>query len=211
VLGYRGLSDIQNNEERIEATAKQASDTAQQAQKLVAEANLKLQSTSAAETKFQQQVQVNEDMLSGLRAEQTRLANEQASLTLQYAELKKTSDIIGRKQTELAKNQEINASSLSNSLSLSSKIGGIISGTSNTPFITSIVVGKDSTSIKGFGFGPEAGRVFMNLGRPSVLGASYQIWSAARIQLRFQRPPFSVGARPRLFAGFLRFTWWRQQ
>jgi|ERR1700722_14426860 hypothetical protein len=154
VLGYRGLSDIETNRKKVEGIAGQVEIDAAKAETVVKDVSDTIHSSQQAVGQFKQQVQENQDLLTGLQS-------SQAALRSDYEGLRATSSQIEAKQRELFKNQELTSSSLSSSISFTSGLGNIVSQELNVPLIRSVTFSTQTMTIEGFGFG-SSGRIFVS-------------------------------------------------
>jgi hypothetical protein len=169
-LGFRGLSDIQSNREKFEATSGQAA-------KLLADVTAKFESIKKEEEGFREQiadnatvVQQNKTVLVGFKSDLNGLERKQGELRATEAQL--TTNLTGLSgqvqdlSSNLAAASRSFSASLSSSLSFTTGIGDVLSTSLNVPIITSVVVSADGgLSIQGLGFG-SGGKVLIGTMRP---------------------------------------------
>jgi hypothetical protein len=179
LLGFRGLSDIQNNKEKFEATSGQAA-------KLLADVTVKFESIKKEDEGFRGQiaanekvVQQNKTVLVGFKSDLSELERKHGELKTTEAQL--TADLTGLR----GKVQELTATSKS-SLALTTGIGDILSTSLNVPIITSLFVSLDGgLTIQGIGFG-SGGKVLMSY--PPPLSGLVSLSSLAGSSVEFPDP-----------------------
>jgi hypothetical protein len=175
-LGWRGLSDIQNNREKFEATSGQAA-------KLLGDVTAKFESIKKEDEGFREHfsqqnednakiVQQNRAVLGGFKSDLNELERKHGELKATEAHL--ANDLTGLlgKVQDLTTTSKSLSTSLSSSLSLTTGIGDLLSTSLNLPIITSATVLSDGTlSIQGQGFG-SGGKVLMNTQPLSTVAGS---------------------------------------
>jgi flagellar motor protein MotB len=162
LLGYRGLTDIQNNKEKFDATSSQAA-------KLLAEVTAKFESIKKEDEDFRGQiadnarvVQQNKTVLAGFKSDLNELQMKNGELKATETRMTNDLNLVSGKIQELTATSRSFSTSLSSSVALTTGIGDFLSSSLNVPIITSAVESVDGVlTIQGQGFGP-GGKVSMS-------------------------------------------------
>jgi hypothetical protein len=167
VLGYRGLSDIQSNREKFDATATRA-------ETLLQDVGGKFESVKKEEVNFEglvaeneKVVQQNRKVLSGFQSSLDELDRKHVELRNTEVQIKGELQTLSRDVQKLSKDVKTTSSSLSASLSSSvaftSGIGDVLSASLKIPIITSLTGPTADLSMQGLGFGSSRGKVLVNV------------------------------------------------
>jgi hypothetical protein len=156
LLGFRGLSDIQNNREKVETTSKQAAS-------LLRDVSTSFESLTKKNEDFDRLVEDNKQIVEHNKTVLMGFRSSLNELERKHGELRTTEVQIQNNLRDLSSEVKTTSNSVSSSVNLTRGIGSLVSNSLNVPVITSVfsdLAGR--LTIGGFGFGSSPGQVFLN-------------------------------------------------
>jgi hypothetical protein len=156
LLGFRGLSDIQNNREKVETTSKQAAS-------LLRDVSISFESLNKKNEDFNKLVEDNKQIVERNKTILVGFRSSLNQLERKHGELRTTEVQIENSLRDLSSEVKTTSSSVSSSVNLTRGIGSLVSTSLNVPLITSVfsdLAGR--VTIGGFGFGSLPGQLFVN-------------------------------------------------